>query len=272
MTVLVRKDSQIAGARAAATRVCRVHEALAEYLGPGRTLAEIDAFVGETLRSLDSRSCFIRYRIPGQRPFPSHSCLSLNACVVHGTHLDHVEPLVEGDVLSIDIGVLHRGWIGDAAWTYGIAEVSDANRRLMAVGVESLRRGIDAMQPGRPLIDWARAVQDCVEVESDFSLIRGYGGHGYGKQLHTAPFISNVVPTRPHEWPDAFRIFEHGMLLAVEPMLSAGGHEVDSVPGSWPVSTVDGSISVHYEADVLITPDGPEVLTKDMFNLPDLVS
>jgi methionyl aminopeptidase len=269
--VLVTKPHHIEGAKSAATRVCHVHDALAGYLKPGLMLTEIDAFVAETLAKLDSTSCFYRYRIPGQRPFPSHSCLSLNDCVVHGTHLDVVRPLQEGDVLSIDIGVLHRGWIGDAAWTYGIVDVSDADRKLMAVGVDSLRRGIAAMQPGRPLIDWARAVQDCVEKEAGYSLVRGLGGHGYGKTLHAAPFISNVVPTTPNEWPDAFQIFEAGQLLAVEPMLAAGQHDVTSDVNAWPIRTVDGSMTVHYEADVLITESGPNVLTADMFNLPDLV-
>ncbi len=269
--MILKKASQVDGARKAAGQVCRVHEALAEYLGVGRTLSEIDTFVGETLRSLRSKSCFLRYRIPGQRPFPSHSCLSLNDCVVHGTHLDVERPLIEGDVLSIDIGVLHKGWIGDAAWTYGIVDVSDQARRLMAVGIDSLRRGIAAMQPGRPLIDWARAVQECVEGEAGFSLVRGLGGHGYGTSLHTPPFVSNVVPTTPNEWPDAFRVFEPGMLLAVEPMLAAGNHEVTSDTLAWPIRTVDGSLTVHYEADVLITEDGHEILTADMFNLPDLV-
>jgi methionyl aminopeptidase len=269
--MLVNKPRDIEGAKAAATRVCRVHDALATFIKPGITLSEIDAFVAETLTKLDSKSCFYRYRIPGQRPFPSHSCLSLNDCVVHGTHLDVVRPLQEGDVLSIDIGVLHKGWIGDAAWTYGIVDVSDASRKLMAVGIDSLRRGIDAMQLGRPLIDWARAVQECVEKEAGYSLVRGLGGHGYGKTLHAAPFISNVVPTTQNEWPDAFRVFEAGQLLAVEPMLASGEHEVTSDVESWPIRTVDGSMTVHYEADVLITESGPDVLTADMFNLPDLV-
>jgi methionyl aminopeptidase len=270
VTVLT-KQAHISGARAAAARVCRVHEALAAFLTAGQTLAEVDAFVGQTLRELDSKSCFLRYRIPGQRPFPSHSCLSLNDCVVHGTHLDVTRPLEEGDVLSIDVGVLHKGWIGDAAWTYGIVDVSDAARKLMAVGIDSLRRGIAAMQAGRPLIDWARAVQHCVETEAGYSLVRGLGGHGYGKTLHAAPFVSNVVPTTPNEWPDAFRTFEPGLLLAVEPMLAAGRHEVASDVGGWPIRTVDGSLTVHYEADVLITEDGPDVLTADMFELPDIV-
>ncbi len=265
------KPAHIASAREAATRVSQVHFALAEFIRPGQTLAHIDAFIAETLSSLDSKSCFLRYKVPGQRPFPSHSCLSLNDCVVHGTHLDVARPLEEGDVLSIDIGVLHRGWIGDAAWTYGIIDVSDESRRLMAVGIESLKRGIAAMLHGKPLLDWARAVQSCVEDEAGFSLIRGLGGHGYGKKLHEAPFISNVVPTRPHEWPDAFRVFEPGMLLAVEPMLAAGHCDVTSEAGQWPIRTVDGSMTVHYEADVLITEEGPDVLTADMFDLPDLV-
>lgn len=270
MTVLT-KSTHIAGARAAAARVCRVHEALTEFLMPGKTLPEVDAFVGNTLERLASKSCFHRYRIPGQRPFPSQSCLSLNDCVVHGTHLDVVRPLEEGDLLSIDVGVLYKGWIGDAAWTYGITSVSDETRKLMAVGIESLRRGVAAMQVGRPLIDWARAVQQCVEHEAGFSLIRGLGGHGYGKTLHAAPFVSNVVPTSPNEWPDAFRVFEPGLLLAVEPMLAAGHHEIRSDSDGWPIRTADGSLTVHYEADVLVTEDGPDVLTADMFDLPDLV-
>ena len=270
MTVLTKKG-HIAGAKKAAAHVCRVHEALADFLCAGKTLPEVDAFVGRTLDELDSKSCFLRYRIPGQHPFPSHSCLSLNDCVVHGTHLDVTRPLEEGDVLSIDVGVLHKGWIGDAAWTYGIVSVSDAARKLMTAGIDSLRRGIDAMQPGRPLIDWARAVQQCVETEAGFSLIRGLGGHGYGKTLHAAPFVSNVVPTTPNEWPDAFRIFEPGLLLAVEPMLAAGDPKITSNIDGWPIRTADGSLTVHYEADVLITEDGPDVLTADMFELPDIV-
>lgn len=269
--MVLTKASQIDGARAAAERVCSVHQGLAEFLEPGKTLADIDTFVAQTLKKLASRSCFLRYKVPGLGPFPSHSCLSINDCVVHGTHRDLDRPIREGDVLSIDIGVLHKGWIGDAAWTYGIVGVSDESRRLMAVGVDSLRRGVAAMQPGRPLLDWARAVQQCVETESGFSLIRGLGGHGYGKSLHTAPFVANVVPRHPNEWPDAFRTFEPGLLLAVEPMLAAGGHETTSDPGAWPIRTVDGSMTVHYEADVLITPDGPDNLTQSMFDLPDLV-
>jgi len=269
--MVIHKERDIAGAEAAAECVVEMHRRLVDFLTAGQTLSEIDEFIGQELKAMRSRSCFIRYRIPGQSPFPSHSCLSVNECVVHGTHLMSDEPLVEGDLISIDVGVRHNGWIGDAAWTYAINECTDEARRLMDTGKESLRRGIDAMQPGRPLADWASAVQEYVEDERGFSLVRGLGGHGYGKSLHGPPFISNVLPTRPGEWPDAERLFVEGLLVAVEPMINAGGHEVESEPGHWPIRTVDGSLSVHYEADVLVTAHGPRNLTAGLAELPDVV-
>lgn len=270
MSVATKPD-QIKAARTAAGHVATTHQALVEFLQAGQTLADIDAFVGRTLTSLQCSSAFLRYRIPGQRPFPSHSCLSLNDCVVHGTHLYETRPIEPGDILSIDIGVTHRGWIGDAAWTYAIEHCSDAALRLMAVGKESLRRGIEAIVPGRPLLDWARAVQQCVETEAGMGLVRGLGGHGYGRTLHAPPFVSNVVPTTQGEWPDAFNVFAPGMLLALEPMLALGSPEIRSKGGQWPIFIADGSLAAHYEADVLVTEDGHENLTAAMFDLPDIV-
>lgn len=272
MKTLVRKVADVNAARASATRVCRVHEALVDFLRPGLTLADVDAFVADTLRRLDSQSAFLRYRAAGYPPFPSHSCLSPNDCVVHGTHVMNDAQLVEGDILSVDIGVLHKGWIGDAAWTYAIGAVSEEDLVLLRTGRASLRAGLDAIKPGRPLLDWARAVQQCVEADAGLSLVRGLGGHGYGRSLHGPPFISNVVPTAPGEWPDAFRTWTAGMLVAVEPMLNLGGHEVRPVTGGWPIMTADGSNSAHYEADVLVHEEGIEILTADMFDLPDVVA
>jgi methionyl aminopeptidase len=269
--MLVKKQADMDAARASAARVCRVHEALVEFLRAGLTLSQVDEFVGETLAKLDATSAFLRYRASGYPPFPSQSCLSPNDVVVHGTHLMSDAGLVEGDLLSVDIGVLHKGWVGDAAWTYAIGSVSDENLRLLRTGRQSLFDGIDAIAQGRPLLDWARAVQHCVEDQAGMSLVRGLGGHGYGRTLHGPPFISNVVPTVPGEWPDAFRVWKPGMLIAVEPMLNLGAHDVVSDPGAWPIRTRDGSNSAHYEADLLIGDDGVEVLTADMFKLPDVV-
>jgi methionyl aminopeptidase len=268
--MVIKRQRDIEAATAAARQVAEVHLALVEFIRVGQTLAQIDAFVDQTLQLLKCKSAFLRYRIPGHPPFPSFACLSPNACVVHGTHVMTDEPLKPGDLLSVDIGVVHQGWIGDAAWTYGIEAVSPAAMKLMRCGRESLRAGVDAMQPGRPLIDFARAVEGVVD-SAGFSLVRGLGGHGYGRRLHGPPFISNVVPRQPHEWPDAFRTFDPGLLVAVEPMINAGGAEITSSGHDWPIYSTDRSLSVHYEADVLITEDGRNVLTEAMFDLPDLL-
>jgi len=124
---------------------------------------------------------------------------------------------------------------------------------------------------GRPLIDWARTVQQYVESECGFHLIRGLGGHGYGRTLHGPPFISNVLPSRPGEWPDAMLPLKPGMLLAVEPMLAIGSSATTSDSRKWPVETADGSLAVHYEANILITKEGPCDLTEGMDELPDIV-
>ena len=267
----LRSPNDVEAATAAAERTVEIHRRLVEWLRPGQTLAEIDTFVAENLFDLNSTSAFLGYRAKPHPRFPSHACLSLNECVVHGTHDMTRTPIKEGDLLSIDIGVLHMGWIGDAAWTYAIVDAEPIALSLMQAGRDCLAAGIEAMQPGRPLLDWARAVQKHAEDECGFKLIRGLGGHGYGKSLHGPPFISNVVPQHPGEWTDAFSSFKPGLLVAVEPMLSLTTDSVRSVGKGWPLFSSDDSLSVHYESDILITEDGPLNLTAGLFDLPDRV-
>lgn len=258
-------------ATAAAACVVTIHRRLVDELRPGLTLAAIDAFVARQLVDLKCTSCFKGYKVRGHPPFPSHSCLSVNDCVVHGTHDMTERPLAEGDLISVDIGVKHQGWIGDAAWTYAIRGCDKLGAELMAAGRESLRVGIEAMQPGRPLVDWAKAVQQHVEKRCGFCLVRGLGGHGYGRSLHAAPYVANTVPTYPGEWSEAWSLWRPGMLVAVEPMIAVGTTETRSEGSAWPIYTADGSLSVHHEADVLITAGGPVNLTAGLFDLPDIV-
>lgn len=269
--MVVTASRDIEAAQAAAQRVVQTHQRLVEFLRAGQTLAHIDAFVGRTLEELDCRSAFLNYKIHSHPPFPSHSCLSLNDCIVHGTHDLTARPLVSGDVLSIDIGVVHHGFIGDAAWTYAIESASEEAIRLMQCGRECLRRGLAALRIGRPLIDWAKAVQGHAEKECGFHLIRGLGGHGYGRKLHGPPFVANVLPAYHSEWPDAWKLLKPGMLMAVEPMVAAGTAFYRNDGNKWPLFTQDGSLAVHYEADVLMTSDGPMDLTEGMQQLPDVV-
>lgn len=269
--MVVAAERDIEGASEAAARVVETHRRLVDFLRPGQTLAEVDAFVGRTLEDLSCTSAFLGYRIRGHPAFPSHACLSVNDCIVHGTHDMTSRPLARGDVFSVDIGVRYQGWVGDAAWTYAIAEADDLALSLMRCGRESLRRGIAAIRPGRPLIDWAKAVQQHVERECRYCLVRGLGGHGYGRDLHGPPFISNVVPSYPGEWPDAWKPFTPGMLIAVEPMLAVGTTETRTSGRDWPIFTADGSLAVHYEADILVTATGIRDLTAGLGELPDIV-
>ncbi|MFG0258557.1 MAG: type I methionyl aminopeptidase [Phycisphaerales bacterium JB043] len=264
-------NAKLEHAQAAATRVVDVHKRLVDFLRPGVTLAQIDTFVGQVLDDLGAKSCFKGYKVPRCPAFPSFSCLSPNDCIVHGTAGFRREPLVEGDTISIDIGVKYHGWIGDAAWTYYMGSMSDDQKRLCAAGRESIDAGIAQLVPGKTYTEFARAVQDVVETRHGLHCVRGLGGHGYSQRLHEPPFIANSLPSFPGEWPDAHTKVKTGTLLAVEPMIAVGTPEISQEPGTWPIYTADGSLSVHYEHDVYIGEDGPVVLTEELAQLPDVV-
>lgn len=258
-------------AYAAAQKVVEVHRALADYLEPGQTIAHIDTFVAKTLDSLGCKSCFHGYKPAGMPPFPSQACLSVNDCIVHGTAGSYEPPLAMGDVLKIDIGVSYRGWVGDAAWTYVFGTPTPRVQALCDAGKASLTEGIKELRPGRTYSAWAETVQRIVEHERRLHLVRGLGGHGYGRKLHGPPFISNVAATYPGEWPDGSRPCEPGVLIAVEPMLATGTARTRQGDRSWPIYTADGSMSVHYEHDVLITDNGPRVLTEGLDEVRDVI-
>lgn len=256
-------------AAAAAKCVVNTHEQLVEFIQRGVTLAQIDALVARILDDLACRSCFLHYRVGRLPPFPCHACLSVNDCVVHGTAGSHTKPLEDGDLLKIDIGVWHKGFIGDAAWTYSIGKPAPEVRRLMDAGKKSLSLGAAALRPGVPLLEWARTVQGHVERTCGLHLVRGLGGHGIGRKLHLPPYVSNVEPEAFNDWPEAALTCEPGMLLAVEPMLAIGTGRTRQNGRTWPVYTADGSLSAHYEHDVLVTESGPRVLTAGLEQLPD---
>lgn len=259
-------------ARDAAQRVVDTHRYLVDFLRIGQTLPQIDAFVAQTHQKLGCKSCFLGYRVGRSPAFPSHACLSVNHCVVHGTAASHEPPLKPGDVLKIDIGVTYRGWVGDAGWTYVFGEKSPRVKALTDCGKQAIRKGVAALKPGAALLDWAKAVGAHVEGECKFHCIKRWGGHGYGRKMHAPPHILNAVPDSFDEWPDAFIKLMPGNLLAVEPMIAVGTGETVQRGNQWPVYTADGSLAVHYEHDVLITSDGPEVLTAALDELPDVVT
>lgn len=270
---IVSKQSDIDAAAAAAECVVETHRRLSAFLRPGLTLSEIDSQAARIFDELGCSSCFRGYRVGGLPPFPSHTCLSVNDCIVHGTAGYYLEPLQEGDLLKIDVGVTKKGWIGDAAWTYAISSASDEQLKLIEASKACLAEGIKQCQPGKSYMAWAQTVQEIAERRYGFHMVRGLGGHGYGKRLHAAPHISNTVPTFPGEWPEALERWQPGTLVALEPMLAVGTPQTAQARREWPIFTADGSMSVHHEADILITEDGPRDLTAGMSEeLPDVVA
>ena len=269
-TVQSKKDHE--AAYVAAQKVVETHHALADFLEHGQTLAQIDRFVGETIKSLGGVSCFYKYRTGRLPPFPSQACLSVNDCVVHGTAGYLTREMKDGDVLSIDIGIKYRGWFGDAAWTYVFGEMKPQIKKLTDSGKESLHVGIKELRPGNTYMAWAERVQDIVENQYGFHLIRGLGGHGLGRKLHSPPWISNVLPSYRGEWPDGNLPCEPGTLVAVEPMIGIGTGQIEQGHREWPIFTADHSMSVHYEHDVLITDDGPVILTEGLEQVRDVIT
>ncbi|MFM9957470.1 MAG: M24 family metallopeptidase [Phycisphaerales bacterium] len=284
MSLLARKSkmslAEVDLAYTAAQKVVEVHRHLSAFLRVGMTLAQVDAEAARFMGTIGVTSCFFRYSPKGHTPklppFPSHTCLSLNECVVHG-HVGYPAndtKLKPGDLFKIDVGVFYKGWVGDAAWTYSLGEPTAHNRRLMECGKQALARGIPTLRPGAMWIDWAREVQTCVETEYGLKCVRGLGGHGIGlKNLHGPPFVSNVVPGFDQEWREAYHRIQPGTLVAVEPMVAVGtGTHVDGGKHfPWPQISGDRSMTVHYEADVLVTENGPRDLTEGMTGLPDVV-
>jgi len=251
--------------------VVETHRRIAAWLRPGVTLPQIDTFVAKTLDALECKSCFKGYKISGLPPFPSHACLSVNSCVVHGTAASYLHPLKYGDLVKIDIGVTHRGWVGDAGWTYCFGEPSPLVKKLMDCGQESLRLGILQIKPGNRWLEFAKAVQGHVENKCRFHNVQNLGGHGYGRSLHESPFVSNSMPGFLETGSDAYLPCLPGTLVAVEPMVGAGTGVTVQKSGQWPVHTADGSLSVHYEHDVLVTESGHRILSEGMDDLTNII-
>jgi len=236
--------------REAGRIVARVHAALREAIQPGVSTWELDQLAAETISKYNAVSCFLGYR-----GFPAHICTSINEELVHGIpRKDRI--LKAGDIISIDVGVRYRGFIGDSAWTYAVGEVSPEAQALMRVTEESLYQGIAQAQPGRRIVDISRAVQRYVEAHG-FHVVREYTGHGVGRQMHEAPQVLNYESQDP----DGQLILEPGLVIAIEPMVQIGTWQTRTLKDNWTVISKDHSLAAHFEHTIAITNNGPEILT-----------
>ena len=223
-------------------------EALEEALQPEISTAELDRIAEELITGRGGQPSF-----KGYRGFPASICTSPNNVIVHG--IPGPLTLREGDIISLDVGVLWRGFHVDSAWTFGVGDISAEARDLLKVTEASLDAAIEQCRPGRRLGDVGHAVEG-VALGAGFSIVREYVGHGVGRALHEDPQIPNYGP------PGRRQALAAGMTLAIEPMVNLGGEQTKILSDGWTVETLDGSLSAHFEHTVAITEDGHEVLTR----------
>jgi len=233
--------------------VAGVLQELSRRVRPGVSTAELDNVAEEETLRAKARPAFKGYA-PAGRPFPNALCVSINDEVVHGIpSKDRV--LREGDIVALDFGVHYEGYFGDAAMTLPVGRVDGDSENLMQSTKEALWAGIEQALPGKRLGDVSAAIQEYVESHG-FSVVRDFVGHGIGKQLHEEPQIPNFGKR------DRGLRLRSGMVLAIEPMVNAGGSEIIIKQDGWTAVTRDGSRSAHFEHSVAITDDGPYVLSQ----------
>lgn len=251
----IKSRSQIDKMQKSADVLIRVFDEVEKAIEPGITTKYLDSIAAEVIRKHDGLPSFKGQ--PGMFrdsiPFPSVLCISVNDQVIHGFPSDRV--LVEGDIVSIDGGVLLDGFHSDAARTYGIGKISDEAQRLIDVTKESFFKGAEAAVYGNRISHISAAIQQVVE-SNGFSVVRDFVGHGIGRQLHEEPEVPNYVSR--FKGPR----LEPGMAIAVEPMVNMGTYEVKvDMDDKWTIYTKDNSLSAHYENTIVITDDEPMILT-----------
>lgn len=249
----IKSRRDIEAMREAACHTAEILLELRERAVPGVTTAELDRHAAKAIERHGVKSSFIGYAPGGAPPYPAVVCLSVNEEIVHG--IPGSRELVEGDILSLDFGVHTRGFHGDSAVTIPIGEVPKETEDLIESTRESLYLGVEQMVPGNRLSDIGHAVQKHAEGRG-YAVVRQFVGHGIGHAMHEMPQIPNYG--RPGRGP---RLLP-GMVFAIEPMVNMGSEGVKMLDDEWTAVTADGALSAHFEHTVLITDNGPEVLTQ----------
>ncbi len=246
--IICKSEAEISLMREAGRIVADTHRLMRDAIKPGITTIELDRIAEKFIRSQGAVPSF-----KGYNDFPASICASVNEQLVHGFPSER--KLVEGDIISIDIGAQFQGYHGDSAWTYPVGEISDANRRLLEVTEQSLFAGLQQAGPNVRLYSISHAIQRVIE-DAGFSVVREYVGHGVGAELHEEPQIPN------YGTPDRGPRLKPGMVLAIEPMVTAGERYVRTLEDNWTVVTVDGTMCAHFEHTIVITNEGFEILTQ----------
>jgi methionyl aminopeptidase len=245
--IVVKSERDLEAMRPACAIAASVLADVAGFIKPGLTTRQVDEFAAGRIKQYGAKSAFLGYR-----KYPCQICISVNEQVVHG--LAGTRQLNFGDIVSLDVGVVYNGFIGDTARTVAVGGCGVLAQKLMDVTEKSLYEGIAQALPGNRVVDISRAVQDYVEGHG-FSIVREFVGHGVGRTMHEEPQIPNFVDGKSSPK------LRPGMTIAIEPMVNAGEPPVKILKDGWTVVAQDGSLSAHFEHTVLITEGDPEILT-----------
>ena len=245
--IIKKSPEEIERMAAAGAVLVRTMNLLAGKIRPGVTTRELDQAAERFIRSQGAEPAF-----KGYRGFPGSICASPNSMIVHGIPGQY--ELARGDILSIDIGVIRDGWVADAARTFPVGPVTPIAHKLLMVTEEALFVAVDECRPGNRLGDVSHAIQQHVEA-AGLSIVRTLVGHGIGRSMHEEPQIPNYGK------PGTGIVLEEGMVLAVEPMVTAGRHAVRVGEDHWAIYSQDGSLAAHFEFTIAVTSGGPRVLT-----------
>ena len=245
--IVLKNERDIEVMRAAGSVAAEVLHLVGSWIRPGVTTKEIDTYAANLIKERGAKSAFLGYR-----KYPGHVCISVNDQVVHG--LPNDRRVNFGDIISLDVGVIYRGYIGDTAKTVAVGGCDLLAQKLMDVTERALYEGIGQALAGNRVVDISRAIQKYVE-SNGFSVVREFVGHGVGRSMHEEPQVPNFVDgkTSPKLRP--------GMTIAIEPMVNAGKPAVEILKDGWTVVTRDGLPSAHFEHTVLITENEPDILT-----------
>ena len=248
MAITIKSEREIELMAEAGKILERVHNELEKALHPGMSTKDIDTLGEKIIRSYGCIPSFLNYN-----GYPASICVSVNQEVVHGIPDKH-RIIHEGDIVSLDAGVIYKGYHSDAARTHAVGNISEEAKRLIEVTKQSFFEGIKLAVPGNHLFDISEAIQKYVE-SNGYSVVRDLVGHGIGTHLHEDPQIPNFKQRRKG------MKLRPGMTLAIEPMVNEGSYDVVWLDDDWTVVTEDGSLAAHYENTIVITEDGCEILT-----------
>ena len=248
MPVTIKSSHEIELMRVSCGNLAVLHEELAKLIRPGISTLDIDREAARIIKSFGCVSSFLNYN-----GYPGHLCVSVNEEVVHG--IPKAERILkEGDIVSLDAGMIYEGYHSDAARTWAVGQTEKANLDLIAAAEECFFRGIEKARAGHHLHEISEAINACADAHG-YGVVRELCGHGIGRELHEPPQIPN------HRQNTKGILLRPGMTLAIEPMITMGSREVRMRPDKWTVVTRDGRPAAHYENTVLITEGEPEILT-----------